>query len=185
MNGETLYHYSPVSTQPITGNSEVELRAKISKIFQTDVKRTYDEDFSSKGDFEIGTSLHGLPEDGILTRMINGSRRIKILYPEKMEKVVDDDRILYFNGKVDEIDVFVKRIPINRNDLKNDVERVYTKFCRLERVVRHRLTESDEKYYYCAFEKMDTDLPTYIKEKAFFDDTERLHIIRIEGDGTK
>nr|GEW24959.1 hypothetical protein [Tanacetum cinerariifolium] len=96
-----------------------------------------------------------------------------------MEKVVDDDRILYFNGKLDEIDVFVKRIPISRNDLKNDVERVYTKFCRIERVVRHRLTESDEKYYYCAFEKMDTDQPTYVKEKAFSDETERLHIIRI------
>ncbi|GJW45248.1 hypothetical protein Tco_0074047 [Tanacetum coccineum] len=78
-----------------------------------------------------------------------------------MEKVVDNDRIQYPNGKLDEIEVFVKRIPISRKDLKNDVERVHTKFSRLEREVKHRLTESDEKYYYCAYEKMDMDLPTY------------------------
>nr|GEV58716.1 hypothetical protein [Tanacetum cinerariifolium] len=60
----------------------------------------------------------------------------------------------YFNGKLDEIEV----LPISRNDLKNDVERVHTKFSRLERVVKHRLTESDVKYYYCSYEKMDMEL---------------------------
>ncbi|GKC81798.1 hypothetical protein Tco_1137515 [Tanacetum coccineum] len=107
-------------------------------------------------------------------------------YPKKMEKEVgDNDRIRYFDGKLDEINIFVKRIPIKRGDLKDNVECANTEFSRLERVVKLFPFKSNEKFSYFAFEKMITDLATYIKEqnkKIFIDEEERRklrhHIIR-------
>ncbi|GKC28284.1 glutamine--tRNA ligase [Tanacetum coccineum] len=107
-------------------------------------------------------------------------------YPKKIEKEVgDNDRIFYFDGKLDDINVFVKRILIKRGDLKDNVECANIEFSRLERVVKLFPFESDEKFNYFAFEKMNMDLATYIKEqnkKTFIDEEERrklrLHIIR-------
>ncbi|GJV26962.1 glutamine--tRNA ligase [Tanacetum coccineum] len=105
--------------------------------------------------------LDTLPEKGILAHIING--RKKIFVNERLP-IVSKGQICYFNGTIGgSLKVFVKRVPIGREDLQERVEKAYAHLDRLEAVVKLMLVERDNHFVYYAFEKFDYSLDTCIK----------------------